>query len=158
MNDSNNNLSDLIESAHQDAQAQQAKADERLNQAASQPRGKQIFTAVLMAVFAVVLFTQYPRFSEPYTWPDPVKSSSAAEGELIAVVGLIEAYRFSQGQYPAVLSQVAMPPGLATLIAESVLVYRPTEQAYTLDWTLPHWRASYDSQTETVSVVPAGKH
>jgi thiamine kinase-like enzyme len=158
MNDSNNDLSDLIESAHQDAQAQQDRAKERLNHAASQPRGKQIFTAVLMTVFAVVLFTQYPRFSEPYTWPDPATSSSAAEGELITVVGLIEAYRISQGQYPAVLSQVAFPEGLTALMAESVLVYRPAEQSYTLDWTLPHWTASYDSQTAKVSVVAAGKH
>ncbi len=156
MNDSNN-LDQLIESARQDTQAQQSKADAQLNKVASQPRGKQILTALLMAVFAVVLFTQYPRFTEPYAWPDPATNPSAAEGELIAVVGLIEAYRISQGQYPAVLSQVAIPEGLASLIAESVLVYRPGEQAYTLDWTLPHWHANYDSLTEKVSVEPLGK-
>ena len=100
-----NNLDQLIESARQDTQAQQAKADAQLNKVASQPRGKQILSALLLAVFAVVLFTHYPRFTEPYTWPDPTTNPSAAEGELIAVAGLIEAYRISQGQYPAVLSR-----------------------------------------------------
>lgn len=158
MNDSNNNLSDLIESARKDAQVQQARTDEQLNKVANQPRGKQIFTAVLMTVFAVVLFTQYPRFSEPYTWPDPATNPSAAEGELITVMGLIEAYRISQGQYPAALSQVAIPQGLAAVMAESVLLYRPAEQAYTLDWTLPHWHATYDSVTEKIIVEPVVKH
>jgi hypothetical protein len=157
MNDSNNNLSDLIESARKDAQVQQARTDEQLNKVANQPRGKQIFTAVLMTVFAVVLFTQYPRFSEPYTWPDPATSASAAEGELITLVGLIEAYRISQGRYPETLSQIALPAGLAELVASSVPEYRPTENAYTLDWTLPHWHATYDSLTEKVSVEPSGK-
>jgi len=158
MSDSNNKLGDLIESTRQDALAQQAKADEYLNRPATQPRGKQVLTAVLMAVFAVLLLIQYPRFSEPYTWPDPATNPGATEGDLIAVVGLIEAYRMSNGQYPAELSQVVMPEGLAALVADSVLLYRPGEQAFTLDWTLPHWHATYDSLSEKVSVEPVGKH
>ena len=157
MNDSNNNLGDLIESTRQDAQAQQDRTDAQLNNPASQPRGKQILTAVLMAVFAVVLFTQYPRFAQPLAWPDPVANPGAAEGELITMVGLIEAYRISQGQYPTVLSQVAIPEGLVALMAESVLQYHPVEKGYTLDWTLPHWHATYDSLTEKVSIEPVGK-
>jgi hypothetical protein len=158
MSDSNNKLGDLIESTRQDALAQKAKADEYSNKPASQPRGKQVLTAVLMAVFAVLLFIQYPRFTEPYTWPDPATNPGATEGELAAVVGLIEAYRMSNGQYPAELSQVVMPEGLAALVADSVLLYRPVEQAFTLDWTLPHWHATYDSLSEKVSVEPVGRH
>ena len=157
MNDSNNNLGDLIESTRKDAQAQQGRTDAQLNKPTSQPRGKQILTAVLMAVFAVVLFTQYPRFAEPSVWPDPSINPSAAEGKLITVVGLIEAYRISQDQYPTVLSQIAIPEGLTALMAETVLVYRPVEQAYTLDWTLPHWHATYDSLSEKVVIEPVGK-
>ena len=157
MSDSNNKLSDLIESTQQDALAQQAKMEQGLQQAVNQPRGRQIFAAVLMVAFAFVLFTQYPRFSEPYTWPDPATNSGAAEGELAAVAGLIEAYRISQGSYPSTLSQVALPEGLAALIADSVLVYRTADQTFTLDWTLPHWHATYDSQSEAVRVEPAVK-
>jgi hypothetical protein len=157
MSDSNNKLDQLIESTRQDALAQQARSDAQVNQHVAVPRGKQILAAVLMAVCAVVLFYQYPRFSEPYPWPDPSTNPSAAEGELITVVGLIEAYRISQGQYPAVLSQIAIPEGLTALMAETVLVYRPVEQAYTLDWTLPHWHATYDSLSEKVVIEPVGK-
>jgi hypothetical protein len=157
MSDSNNNLGELIESTRQDAQAQQAEADAKLNSVASQPRGKQMLTAVLMVVFAVVLFYQYPRFAEPYTWPDPATNSGAAEGVLIEVVGLVESYRISQGRYPDTLSQIAIPAGLSALITDSVLLYKPGEQSYKLDWTLAHWHASYDSQTEKVSVTPSGK-
>jgi hypothetical protein len=158
MSDSNNKLGDLIESTRQDALAQKAKADEYLKKPATQPRGKQVLTAVLMAVFAAVLFTQYPRFTAPYAWPDTATNPGATEGELVTVVGLIEAYRISNGQYPAALSQVVMPEGLAALVADSVLLYRPGEQAFTLDWTLPHWHATYDSLSGKVSVVPVGKH
>lgn len=157
MSDFNPKLGDLIDATQQDALAQQDKVEKNIHQVAKQPRAKQIFTALLLAVFAVVMFTQYPRFSEPYAWPDPSTHPGAAEGELITVVGLIEAYRISQGRYPATLSQVAIPEGLAALIADSALDYRAAEQSYTLDWTLPHWQASYNSVTEKVSVVPAAK-
>ncbi|TSA12666.1 MAG: hypothetical protein D4R79_07195 [Comamonadaceae bacterium] len=157
MSDSNNKLNQVIEAARQDAQAQQVRADALAKRPTPQPRGKQIFTMLLLAAFAMVLLYQFPRFSEPYTWPDPASNPTAAEADLIAVVGLIEAYRISQGKYPVVLSQVAIPQGLAALISESALRYMPSEQAYTLDWTLPNWHATYDSQTEKLSVQPVGK-
>jgi hypothetical protein len=157
MSDSNNNLGDLIESARKDVQAQQDKVDEQIHRAPTPPRGKQIFTALLLAVLTAVLLYQYPRFDEPYTWPDPATNPSAAEGSLIEVVGLIETYRISQGKYPEQLSQIAMPQGLAQRIADSPLLYRPAEQAYTLEWAQPHWRTRYDSLTEKVIVEPASK-
>lgn len=154
----NNDLNQLIDSTRQDAQAQQARAQALSEQRAAPPRGKQIFALVLVAICAAVLFQQYPRFSEPYTWPDPATNSAAAEAELVELVGWIEAYRLSQGQYPAVLSQMNLPETLATLVASTSPQYRPAEKSYTLDWTLPHWRATYDSQTEKVSVEPVDKH
>lgn len=157
MSNSNRNLGDLIESTRKDAQAQQAKAEEALSRSSQQPRGKQILAALLMVVFAGVLVTQYPRFGEPLSWPDPASNPSAAEGELVAVVSLVEAYRISQGKVPTALNQISIPQSLATLIAETELVYRPGEQAYTLDWKLPHWLASYDSSTEKLSIEPVGK-
>jgi hypothetical protein len=157
MSDSNHNLGELIDSSRKDVLAQQAKAEVFANQPARPPRSKQVVMVVLMAMLAAVLFTQYPRFSEPYTWPDPATSPAAAEANLIEVIGWIEAYRISQGRYPAVLSQVTLPAGLATAVAESVLVYQTTDTSYTLDWTLPHWRATYDSQTEKFSVEPLAK-
>ena len=158
MSDSNNNLDQLIESARQDARVQQARSDAHISQTATVPRAKQIFATVLVAVCVVVLFYQYPRFSEPYAWPDPATNAGAAEARLIELVGLIETYRFSQGRYPETLGRIAVPEGLAPAIASSVPQYRPIEMAYTLDWTMPHWRATYDSRTEKVSVEPVGKH
>ena len=157
MSDSNNQLGDLIESARKDVQAQQAKVDEQTHKAQTPPRGKQILAALLLAVLTVVLFYQYPRFSEPYAWPDPATNPSVAEGSLIEVVSLIEAYRISQGKYPEQLSQIAIPQGLAQRIADSPLLYQPAERAYTLEWTLQHWRTRYDSLTEKVSVEPLAK-
>ena len=158
MSDSNNKLNQLIESTRQDAQAQQIRADALANRSTPQPRGKQIFTMVLAAAFAMVLLYQFPRFSEPYMWPDPATNPAAAEADLIELVGLIETYRISQGQYPSAISQIGLPEGLAATIAASALTYRPTDKAYTLAWTLPNWRASYDSQTEKASVEPLDKH
>ena len=158
MSTPNNDLNQLIDATRQDAQAQQAKAQAALDQPARVTRGKQIMAAMLMAALGTVLFHQYPRFSEPYTWPDPATSTSAAEADLVEVVSAIELYRITQGQYPAVLSQIHLPEGLAARVSSTPPQYRPAENAYTLEWTLPHWRASYDSQTEKVSVEPVGKH
>ena len=157
MSEPSNNLNQLIQSTQQDAQAQQRKMEALASQPAPKPRGKQILTAVLMAVFAVVLVVQFPRFSEPFTWPDPANNPSAAEADLVEVISLIEIYRLSQGKYPAVLSQLTLPAGLAGLLAESPLTYRPSETGYTLAWTLPHWQANYDSVSEKISVTPLGK-
>lgn len=129
----NNDLNQLIDSTRQDAQAQAAEAQALQDQPALAPRGKQMATAALLAAFAAVLFHQYPRFTEPYIWPDPATSSAAAEADLIEVVSGIEAYRISQGQYPAVLSQVALPEGLAARVSSTLLQYRPGEKSFTLD-------------------------
>ena len=157
MSEHNNKLGDLIDSARQDVQAQQAKLEAESGKSATQPRGKKILTAVLLAVCSVLLYFQYPRFAEPYAWPETSNHSSAAEGNLLAVVGMIETYRFARGKVPEVLSQVAFPEGLAALIAESPLLYQAHDQTYKLDWPLAQWRATYDSQTETVNVVPVDK-
>jgi hypothetical protein len=157
MSDTNNKLDQLIESTRQDALTQQARSDAQVNQHVAVPRGKQILAAVLVAMCAVVLVYQYPRFSEPYSWPDAATNPNAAEAPLIELVSLIETYRISQGRYPETLSQIALPEGLATVVASSVPQYRPAETAYTLEVTLPHWRASYDSLTEKVSIEPVGK-
>ncbi|MBK9345789.1 MAG: hypothetical protein IPN06_04800 [Burkholderiales bacterium] len=82
MSTPNNDLNQLIDATRQDAQAQQAKAQAALDQPARVTRGKQIMAAMLMAALGAVLFHQYPRFSEPYTWPDPATSTSAAEADL----------------------------------------------------------------------------
>ena len=157
MSDPKNNLSDLIESSRQEAQAQQAKLDALRDQSAPAPRAKQILTTLLLAAAAVSLFYQAPRFTEPLVWPDPATNPAAAEGDLAEVVGFIEAYRLSQGKYPATLSQVNFSSGLAALISESVLRYQPTEQGYALDWTQANWHATFDSVTQKVVVEPAGK-
>ena len=157
MTEPHNKLGDLIDATRQDAQMQQARLEAEISKSAAPPRGKQILGAVLLIALAAVLFYQYPRFTEPYAWPDAASQSGAAEGNLMAVVGLIETYRIAQGKYPEVLSQVAVPEGLAALMADAPLLYQPSDKAYTLDWTRANWHARYDSQTEAVNVEPVVK-
>ena len=157
MSESRPDLGQLIESTRQDAQAQQAKIDARVQQTAPAPRAKQMLTLLLLAVFALVLFYQAPRFAAPYAWPDPATHSGAAEADLIEVVTLIETYRVSQGRYPTVLSQITWPPGLAADIEQSAPAYNLGPSGYTLEWTRPHWRTRYDSQTQKVQAEALAK-
>jgi len=98
MSDNTKDLGGLIEATRREAQAQQALVEERLREAAPRSRGKAMLCSLLGAVLAVVLFYQAPRFSQPYTWPDPAINPDAAEGDLLAVAGLVETYRISQGK------------------------------------------------------------
>ena len=151
-------LNQLIDEAHEGAGRQQAAMTASVNQRPAQPKAKRILGLLLLAALVAAFFIQYPRIQAPYAWPDAKSSPVAAEADLEAVAGLIEIYRLLQGQYPAVLSQLALPAGLAALVAGSVLVYTPGDAAYTLDWTLPHWHATYDSRTGKTAVEPVGKH
>lgn len=153
----NPNLHQLIDDAHEAAIEQQTASPSNGERKTTFAPLKTIFGVLLLVAFAVVVFVQYPRMQSPYAWPDPNASSIMAEADLEAVASLIEAYRISQGQYPAVLSQVALPAGLASLVAGSVMVYSPTDTAFTLDWTLPHWHATYDSKTGRAIVEPVTK-
>lgn len=158
MSDSNNDLADLIESTRQDAQAQREKQDSETSMLGRRSHGRQIFAVVLLALSAGVLLYQYPRFAEPYAWPEASLNSSVAEGDLMEVVGLIETYRMSHGKVPEVLSQVNIPEGLTSLISESTLLYQPRDQAYSLDWTFANWHATFESQTQVATVEPVVKH
>lgn len=157
MNDTNNNLDHLVELSQQAAQAQRSKLEAQLGRSSTVPRGKQVFAAGLAAALVAVLLMQYPRFAEPYVWPDPASNPGAAEADLIAVVGMIETFRIALGQLPTDLGQVPMPQTLAQRTAGAMLVYRPLDQDYTLEWPLPHWRATYDSRSAKISVEPVGK-
>lgn len=151
------NLNQLIEEAHQGV-VQQHKATAVLaNKRSGQSNVKDVIGYVLLLAFIVVAFVQYPRINSPYAWPDVNSSPSVAEADLEAIVGVIETYRFSQGQYPATLSQVRFPDGLAKMVAGSKLDYSPSEKGYALAWALPNWLASYTSETGKISVEPKGK-
>lgn len=148
-------LNQLIDEAREGATEQHAATP---SQRSSPLSVKTIFGWLVLMVFVIVLFIQYPRIQAPYDWPAVNSNPVMAEADLEAVAGFIEAYRLSQGQYPSVLSQVALPEGLVSLIARSVLVYSPADTAYTLDWTLEHWHATYDSKIDKFNVKPLGKH
>lgn len=128
-----------------------------LEPAAARPRFKTLFAVGLLAVLAVVAVMQYPRIGAPYIWPDAASSPAVLEADLEAVVGAIEAYRSSQGRYPSILSQVRFPDGLAQLVSGAQLAYRPSDKGYALEWELPHWRASYSSETAKIRVEPLPK-
>jgi hypothetical protein len=151
-------LNQLIDEAHEGASFQQAAGISASQLPKAQPAFKTIVSVLLLAALALALFIQYPRFRAPYIWPDAKSSAVMAEADMEAVASLIEVYRVSQGQYPAVLSQVALPEGLSALVASSLLVYTPADGAYTLDWTLPNWHATYDSKSGKTTVESAGKH
>ena len=152
------NLNQLIEDAHQGVVQQQVATAALANKGAAQTNIKDVLGYLLLVAFIVVAFVQYPRINAPYAWPDTDSSTIAAESDLEAVVGVIETYRFSQGQYPATLSQVRFPDGLAQMVEGSKLDYSPGEKGYTLAWTLPNWLATYDSETGKIGVAPKGNH
>jgi len=150
------NLTQLIGEAREDTARQQAATEALANQRPSQPKFKMIFGWLLLALFVGVAFIQYPRIQAPYAWPDV--NAAVVEADLESVVTTIEAYRLSQGKYPEVLSQVRLPDNLAQWVKAAPLSYRPGDKGYALDWTLPNWQASYNSETKKLSVEARGSH
>lgn len=150
-------LEQLAEGAAQSMQEQQARAAEQAAHQAAPKRGKLVMAIALMVACIGMLAYQAPRISEPYEWPDPDSSPMVADADLEAVVSLIETYRLSQGRYPASLSDIRLPEGLTEVVAGSALEYRPGEAGYALDWTLPHWRATYSSESGQANVQPRAK-
>ena len=156
--DAKPDLKQLIEDANQGVVQQQATDAARANQRPAQSNIKNGFGYLLLAGLLVVAFLQYPRIHAPYVWPDIDSSSTAAEADLEAVVGVIETYRLSQGQYPATLGQVNFPEGLAHRMESSKLDYVPGDNGYTLAWALPNWVARYSSAAGKISVEPKAKN
>ena len=151
-------LKQLIDNANQGVVQQQAATAALASQQPTQSNTKNIFGYLLFAVFVVAAIFQFPRIQAPYAWPDVGSSSAAAEADLEAVVGFIETFRLSQGQYPATLGQVNFPEGLANRMATSKPDYVPVDNAYTLAWAQPNWVARYSSASGKISVEPtAGK-
>ena len=151
------NLNQLIEEAHQGVVQQQEATAAIAGKRSTPSNVKNLLGYLLLAVFLVVVFLQYPRINAPYVWPDANASPIAAEADLEAVVALIETYRRSQGQYPASLGEIQLPDGLAKMVEVSKLDYSPRDQGYALAWTLPNWLATYNSATEKIGVEPGGK-
>jgi hypothetical protein len=146
-------LDGLVEAATDSVRQQQDKAADLATKQPSQPRAKQIFTAMPIAIFAAVLFYQFPRFAEPYVLPDPATNPKVIEAELEAIAGVIEAYRFSQGKYPESLNQVQLPVGLAEAVANTRLEYQLKENFYVLNWTPFHWQAVLNGETGKIMVT-----
>ena len=109
---------------------------------------------ILLAVLAVALVHQYPRIAQPYALPDPKADLTVVAAELEVIGELIESDRLSRGSYPASLNDVQLPAGLAEVVAHSSLAYQIKDQAFTLDWKLPHWNAVLDGGTGKVEVTP----
>ncbi len=144
------NLDGLVEAATESVRQQQDKAAELAAKQPSQPRTRQIFTLMPIAIFAAVLFYQFPRFVEPYALPDPATNPKVIEAELEAIAGVIEAYRFSKGKYPESFDQVRLPAGLAEAVAKTRLEYQLKNNSYVLSWTPFHWQAVLDAAPQAV--------
>lgn len=150
-------LEQLADGAAQGVRDLHSKAAEQAAQQGAPRRGRLVLALSLAVVCAGMLAVQAPRFAAPHEWPDPARSPVVADADLETLVGLIEAYRLDKGRYPTRMAEIQLPPGLAEVVAGSSLAYRPSETSYVLDWTLPHWQATYSSESGQASVLPRGK-
>jgi hypothetical protein len=150
-------LEQLAEGVTQTILEQQTRAAEQSARQAAPKKGNLVLAIVLMVACVGMLAYQAPRIATPYEWPDADSSPMVADADLEAVVSLIETYRLSQGRYPAALSDIRLPQGLSEVVAGSELAYRPAGAGYVLDWTLPHWHATYSSETGQANVQPRAK-
>ena len=148
------NIRELAEAANSSIRQQREKAA-TLAAAQSKPsRVKEIVMALLLLVFASVAWVQYPRFHEPFGHPDPNKDQAVAEADLNIIAFSIQTYRLAQGKYPTTLDQVRLPEPLPAFVAEQKIEYRPTENAYVLEWKLPRWHAVLNGETGKVDITP----
>lgn len=150
-------LEQLAEGAAKDVREQQARAAAEAARQAAPQRGKRMLAGALAVACVGLLVVQAPRMSAPFAWPDPDRDPVVADADLETVVSLIETHRAARGNLPATLDDVRLPPGLAEVVAKSQLAYKASDSGYALDWTLPHWHATYASDTDKVSVQPRAK-
>lgn len=149
------NIRELANSANASIRHQQEKSAAL---AAAQPKPsstKKIFMIILLLAFAGTAWVQYPRFHEPFGRPDPNQDQAVAEADLRVIALELEAYKVSQGNYPATLDQARLPDFLAAFVSEQKIDYKPTEKGYVLDWKLPRWRAVFDGESGKVAISPA---
>ncbi|MFZ4479781.1 MAG: hypothetical protein ACOYNZ_07815 [Rhodoferax sp.] len=145
-------LEQVVSQADAQVQEQRRRSQAMLKQRASASRFKEVLTGVLLVVALGSLAVQFPRFSEPYRWPDPNTNPSVAEADMDAIAAVIESYRISRGAYPASLDEVRFPDRLRDLIEAGNLRYQPRNASFVLDWTLQRWHAVYDGDTGQVKV------
>ena len=150
-------LEQLVVGAALGMREKEAQAAAQAGRQAAPGRGRQVLAGALALACAGLLAVQLPRMAAPYEWPDPDRNPVVADADLETMVGLIEAYRLARGRYPASLADIRLPQGLAEVVAGSKLEYRLAETSYALEWTLPHWRATYSSESGQASVQPRGK-
>ena len=151
-------LKKLVAHAYQDVAQQQAETAAAGNQHRARSNIRNVLCCTLLLGLAVAVFIQYPRINEPYVWPDAASSAVAAEADLEAVVGAIETFRLSRGQYPSTLGEVHFPGGLAQIMAGSELDYSPNDKGYALTWTLPDWVGRYSSTDGQIIVEPRARN
>lgn len=151
-------LDALASQAQQKVDVQNARlAAERAAGPAAPSQLKKIAAAVLVAAFAGALWTQWPRFTEPYAVPDPATFSGIAEADLDTVASLITAFRYSQGRLPNSLEEVNLPDGLRDLIAQSRIKYQLDGDRYRMTWISPQWEVTFDSATGQTAVQKAAR-
>lgn len=152
------NLDTLAAQAQHKVDAQNA----RLAAArAARPSGpgplKGIVTAVLVAALAASLWIQWPRFTEPFEFPDAATFSGIAEADLDTLAGVITAFRVSQGRLPEALDDVNLPDGLRELVSQSRVKYQRDGDRYQLTWKSPQWDVAFDSATGKTTVAKAAQ-
>ncbi len=153
-NKTDSDLNKLVNEASTLVGEQQRQAEEK---AAAQIKKAQksrspVMPLLVMVVFIGIGIVQFPRFSQPYAWPDADKDPAVVEADIETIAAVIEVYRAATGKYPASIEDIKLPGALAEVIKQTQLKYAVSSESYALDWALPHWTVAFDGQVRKAKI------
>ena len=100
-NKTDSDLNKLVNEASTLVGEQQRQAEEK---AAAQIKKAQksrspVVPLLVMVVFIGIGIVQFPRFSQPYAWPDADKDPAVVEADIETIAAVIEVYRAATGKH-----------------------------------------------------------
>ncbi len=141
-------LESLVQRADDSVRNEHARA--AAARAAAGPRRPFNVRGVLATIFGLgFLITgiiEFPRIAEPYLVPDPA-SLSVAEADVTVVADFVQMFQASQGRTPVSLEEVNMPEAVRKFAMESGVVYKATENDFSLTYLSPRYQVEFNSTT-----------